>query len=170
MWYLNCVVWIVWVCVVRACAQSHVENLIMYLRLINDCDEPQPKCQFGTLIVTIGTIGKFSSIAFFFFFFFGSFLHPNLISFQIRLTYYVMADSLSYLSLFLKPLTPQKIKGAHPSVETHTICHAPNPIPRFVTMTGMLISSLNLILTRTNLTFNRLLQSFPLSFHSCFFT
>ena len=102
----------------RACAESHVENLIMYLRLINDCDEPQPKCQFGTLIVTIGTIGKFSSIAFFFF---GSFLHPNLISFKIRLTYYVMADSLSYLSLFLKPLTPQKIKGAHPSVETHTI-------------------------------------------------
>ena len=31
-------------------------------------------------------------------------------------------------------------------------CHAPNPIPGFVTMTGMLISSLNLILTRTNLT------------------
>ena len=35
------------------------------------------------------------------------------------------------------------------------ICHAPNPIPRFVTMTGMLISSLNLILTRTNLTFSK---------------
>ena len=34
-------------------------------------------------------------------------------------------------------------------------CHAPNPIPRFVTMTGMLISSLNLILTRTNLAFNK---------------
>ena len=32
-------------------------------------------------------------------------------------------------------------------------CHAPNPIPGFVTMTGMLISSLNLILTRTNLNF-----------------
>ena len=37
----------------------------------------------------------------------------------------------------------------------HTYCHAPNPIPRFVTMTGILISSLNLILTRTNLTFNK---------------
>ena len=34
-----------------------------------------------------------------------------------------------------------------------TLCHAPNPVPEFVTMTGMLISSLNLILTRTNLTF-----------------
>ena len=34
-------------------------------------------------------------------------------------------------------------------------CHTPNPIPGFVTMTGMLISSLNLILTRTNLTFNK---------------
>ena len=43
---------------------------------------------------------------FFFFFFLGSFLHPNLISFKIRLTYYVMAGYLSYLSLFLKPLTP----------------------------------------------------------------
>ena len=32
-------------------------------------------------------------------------------------------------------------------------CHAPNPIPGSVTMTGMLISSLNLILTRTNLNF-----------------
>ena len=31
-------------------------------------------------------------------------------------------------------------------------CHAPSPIPGFMTMTGMLISSLNLILTRTNLT------------------
>ena len=34
-------------------------------------------------------------------------------------------------------------------------CHAPNPIPGFVTMTGMLISSLNLILTRTNLTLSK---------------
>ena len=34
-------------------------------------------------------------------------------------------------------------------------CHAPNPIPGFVTMTGTLISSLNLILTRTNLTFSK---------------
>ena len=34
-------------------------------------------------------------------------------------------------------------------------CLAPNPIPGFVTMTDMLISSLNLILTRTNLTFNK---------------
>ena len=34
-------------------------------------------------------------------------------------------------------------------------CHAPNPILGFVTMTGMLISSLNLILTRTNLTFSK---------------
>ena len=32
-------------------------------------------------------------------------------------------------------------------------CHTPNPVPGFVTMTGMLISSLNLIFTRTNLTF-----------------
>ena len=31
-----------------------------------------------------------------------------------------------------------------------SLCHDPNPIPGFVTMTGMLISSLNLILTRTN--------------------
>ena len=36
--------------------------------------------------------------------------------------------------------------------------HAPNPIPEFVTMTGMLISSLNLILTRTNLIFTKLLR------------
>ena len=34
-------------------------------------------------------------------------------------------------------------------------CHAPNPIFEFVTMTGMLISSLNLILTRTNLTLSK---------------
>ena len=33
--------------------------------------------------------------------------------------------------------------------------HTPNPVPGFVTMTDMLISSLNLILTRTNLTFSR---------------
>ena len=46
-------------------------------------------------------------------------------------------------------------------------CHNPNPILRFVTMTDMLISSLNLVLTRTNLTFYK---SFPLSYHSCFFT
>ena len=105
----------------QACIESHVKNLVMYLGLINDCDEPQLKCGFGTLMVMIGTNGKFSSIAFFFFFFFGSFLHPNLISFKIRLTYYVMAGYLSYLSLFLKPLTPQKIKGVHPSMETHTI-------------------------------------------------
>ena len=37
----------------------------------------------------------------------------------------------------------------------HRLCHAPNPILGFVTMTGVLISSLNLILTRTNLTFNK---------------
>ena len=35
------------------------------------------------------------------------------------------------------------------------ICHASNPILRFVTMTGMLVSSLYLILTRTNLTFSK---------------
>ena len=34
-------------------------------------------------------------------------------------------------------------------------CHALNLIPGFVTMTGMLISSLNLVLTRTNLTFTK---------------
>ena len=34
-------------------------------------------------------------------------------------------------------------------------CHAPNLILGFVTMTGMLILSLNLILTRTNLTFTK---------------
>ena len=34
-------------------------------------------------------------------------------------------------------------------------CHTPNPILGFVTMTSMLISSLNLILTRTNLTFSK---------------
>ena len=84
----------------RACVESHVE-IVVDLRFINDCNEPQPKCQFGTSIVPFGTIDKFSSIAFFFFF-----VHPNLISFKIRLTYYVMADSLSYLNLFLKPLTP----------------------------------------------------------------
>ena len=37
-------------------------------------------------------------------------------------------------------------------------CHAPNLILGFVTTTGMLILSLNLILTRTNLTFWKLLQ------------
>ena len=47
-------------------------------------------------------------------------------------------------------------------------CHAPNPIPGFVTMTSMLISSLNLILTRTNLTFNKLLQKLS-SFFSFLF-
>ena len=30
------------------------------------------------------------------------------------------------------------------------ICHDPNPKPRFATITGMLIPSLNLILTQTN--------------------
>ena len=40
-----------------------------------------------------------------------------------------------------------------------TLCHALNPIPGFVTMTGMLISSLNLILTRTNLTFSKFFQN-----------
>ena len=34
-------------------------------------------------------------------------------------------------------------------------CHAPNLIPRIVTMTSTLISSLNLILTITNLTFTK---------------
>ena len=43
-------------------------------------------------------------------------------------------------------------------IPQETMCHAPNPIPGFVTMTSMLISSLNLILTRTNLTFWKLLQ------------
>ena len=38
-------------------------------------------------------------------------------------------------------------------------CHAPNPIPGFVTMIGMLISSLNLILIRTNLTFSKFFQN-----------
>ena len=33
---------------------------------------------------------------------------------------------------------------------TSGMCHVLNPIPEFVTMTGMLISSLNLVLTRTN--------------------
>ena len=47
-------------------------------------------------------------------------------------------------------------------------CHAPNPIPGFVTMIGMLISSLNLILTRTNLTFTKLFQKL-LSFFSYLF-
>ena len=48
------------------------------------------------------------------------------------------------------------------------MCHAPNPVPGFVTMTGMLISSLNLILTRTNLTFWKLLQKLS-SFFSFLF-
>ena len=54
------------------------------------------------------------------------------------------------------------------SVTKHTYCHALNLIPGFVTMTGMLISSLNLILTRTNLTFNKLLQKLS-SFFSFLF-
>ena len=48
------------------------------------------------------------------------------------------------------------------------MCHAPNLIPGFVTMTDMLISSLNLILTRTNLTFWKLLQKLS-SFFSLLF-
>ena len=47
-------------------------------------------------------------------------------------------------------------------------CHALNSIPGFVTMTGMLVSSLNLMLTRTNLTFTKLLQML-LSFFSFLF-
>ena len=43
---------------------------------------------------------------------------------------------------------------AHPDYPSYEY-HAPNPILGFVTMTDMLISSLNLILTRTNLTFNK---------------
>ena len=35
-------------------------------------------------------------------------------------------------------------------LEMEMKCHVPNPIPEFVIMTGMLISSLNLVLTRTN--------------------
>ena len=35
----------------------------------------------------------------------------------------------------------------------NSYCHVLKPIPGFVTMTGMLISSLNLILIRTNYTF-----------------
>jgi hypothetical protein len=34
--------------------------------------------------------------------------------------------------------------------ESGGYCHNPNPKPRFATMIGMLILSLNLILTRTN--------------------
>ena len=59
----------------RACAESHVE-IVVDLRFINDCNEPQPKCQFGT-------IDKFSSVAFFL----GggrSFLHPNLKAYLLR--------------------------------------------------------------------------------------
>ena len=47
-------------------------------------------------------------------------------------------------------------------------CHAPNPVPGFVTMTGMLISSLNLILTRTNLTFTKLFQKLSSFFEFLF--
>ena len=47
-------------------------------------------------------------------------------------------------------------------------CHAPNPIPGFMAMTDMLISSLNLILTRTNLTFTNLLQKLLSFFLSLF--
>ena len=39
----------------RACAESHVK-IIVDLRFINNCNEPQPKCQFGTSIVPFGTI------------------------------------------------------------------------------------------------------------------
>ena len=38
----------------------------------------------------------------------------------------------------------------------HLHYHVPNPISGFVIMTGMLISSLNLILTRTNLNFTKI--------------
>ena len=39
--------------------------------------------------------------------------------------------------------------------EKQYLCHVPNLIPRFVTMTGMLISNLNLIITRTYKTFTK---------------
>ena len=45
--------------------------------------------------------------------------------------------------------------------EWKCVCHAPNPIPEFVTMIDMLISSLNLILTKANLTFTKILQKLP---------
>ena len=60
------------------------------------------------------------------------------------------------------PITsiPEAMRTASPATSVEEItphpkkqCHTPNPIPGFVTMTGMLISSLNLILIRTNLTF-----------------
>ena len=53
----------------------------------------------------------------------------------------------------------------YPNYQT---CHAPNPIPGFVTMTGMLISSLNLILTRTNLIFTKILPKLPSYFSFLF--
>ena len=61
---------------------------------------------------------------------------------------------------------PREIKAFHAFGEV--CCYAPNPIPGFVTMTGMLISSLILISTRTNLTFPKILQKLS-SFFSFLF-
>ena len=65
------------------------------------------------------------------------------------------SDDTADLSAEERPVTsvpePQAEEGKTPEAN----CHTPNPLPRFVTMTGMLISSRNLILTRTNLTFNK---------------
>ena len=59
-------------------------------------------------------------------------------------------------------------RSTHPPPSREPNCHALNLIPGFVTMTGMLIPSLNLILTRTNLTFKKLLQKLPSFFSSLF--
>ena len=71
----------------------------------------------------------------------------------------LLSDALILHFIFFLPLS-LSFFYCYPKVYTnlfysYLICHAPNPIPGFVTMTGMLISSLNLILTRANLIFNK---------------
>ena len=85
----------------------------------------------------------------------------------MEILYGPMTDAAKSLTVreFLHCYRPNEIDKSR---GVYSFCHAPNPIPGFVTMTGMLISSLNLILTRTNLTFNKLLQKLS-SFFSFLF-
>ena len=72
----------------------------------------------------------------------------------MEILYGPMSDAARSLTVreFLHCYRPYEIDKSR---GVYSFCHALNPIPGFVTMTAMLISSLNLILTRTNLTFHK---------------
>ena len=81
------------------------------------------------------------------------------LSLYLPLFYFFLLSSFQYKfvisSSILCIIFPHQKEGYFPLFLPQLFSHAPNPIPKFVTMIGMLISNLNLILTRTNLTFSK---------------